>query len=88
MCRSVRCYASFSAMSSACATRVRFMFIARAPLSFVLKIGALSSLASLIFGFLPREAWLVRAGEVLLEVSRPRTRTVNLVKVRSMTGMW
>mgnify|MGYP003684048705 CR=1 FL=1 len=70
------------------ATRAKFVFIARAPLSFVLKIGALSSRASLIFGFLPREAWFVRAGagEILLEDTRPRTRTV-IAGTESVVGV-
>ena len=48
-------------MLRACATRDRFVFMTRAPLSLVIKIGVLRSRGDLIFGFLPWEALCVRA---------------------------
>eukprot|EP00967_Tisochrysis_lutea_P134465 scaffold237532_cov26-Tisochrysis_lutea.AAC.1 len=57
-------------MSSACATRIRFVPIVRAPLASTLKIGVLSSRASLVVGLLPREACCVPASEVLVSKSQ------------------
>ena len=58
-----------SAIFRASATRDRFVFMIKAPLTLVVKIGVLRSCADLIFGFLPWEALCVRAVEPHLKIA-------------------
>ena len=75
-------------MLSACAIAVRFVPSVSVPLSLVVKTGVQRSRGDFSFGFLPWEALAVRVVEVLSGGSRPLTRTVNLLRILSMTSMW